>query len=143
MKVFIETVESPIAELIYNACGDVLSAREIKLIEHCQLLSHQVWVGSCDGEFVCAWGLAPPSLMSTHAYLWLYTTPAVKQHQFLFVRHSQRMVEHMLMRYDCIVGHVAADAEDSQRWLKWLGAEFLFPTGKLIPFRIKRTWPHP
>ncbi len=84
------------------------------------------------------WGLIPPTLMSNQAYLWLYTTDLVKEHQFLFVRYSQRMVEKLLEHYESIVGHVQVDAPRSRQWLKWLGAEFGNPKGSNIPFVIRK-----
>lgn len=102
------------------------------------LTSTELWVGMKDSELVCVWGLAPASLLSNQAYLWLYTLPALKGNEFLFVRHSQRAVEQMLERYSMIVGHTTAETEQVVRWLRWLGAKFGEPEGKFIPFTITR-----
>ncbi len=46
-------------------------------------------------EFVCCWGLIPPSFVSMQAYLWMWASPLLQEHQFVFIRHSQRQVEEM------------------------------------------------
>ncbi len=96
------------------------------------------WIGQVDGEGICVWGLIPPCLLSEKAYLWLWTSELAEQHTFLLVRYSQRMVEEMLKEFPIIVGHCEMKNHRAQRWLKWLGAEFDFPQGKLIPFIIRR-----
>lgn len=100
-------------------------------------MSGDIWTGYIDDRLVCWWGLIPPSLLSNQAYLWMHATDAVKEHQFLFVRHSQRVVERMLERYDTILGHCEIGASDSMRWLRWLGAEFHDPERNVIPFVIR------
>jgi hypothetical protein len=97
----------------------------------------QYLVGFADDDLVCIWGLAPPTLASDQAYLWLYTTPALKGHEFVFVRHSQRAVEEMLKTFSSIIGHCVVGADSSIRWLRWLGAEFGYPSKGLIPFVIR------
>ena len=115
-----------------------LSKADARIMETCVALSSDVWTGMIDGEVVCVWGVAPPSLMSQRAYLWLYTTDKVKEHQFSFVRHSQIVLEDLLNVYDLITGHCVIGQDNSIRWLKWLGAQFGEPDGKLIPFQIRR-----
>lgn len=100
--------------------------------------SKDVWTGSVDGKVACVWGIAPPSLMSNRAYMWLYTTDLVKEHQFTFVRRSQIEVEKLLETYDIIAGHCVAGSKRSMRWLKWLGATFSEPEGDLVPFQIRK-----
>ena len=99
--------------------------------------SSRVWMGYEDGKLLCLWGLIPPTLLSDRAYLWLFTTEHLKSHVFVFVRHSQRMVANMLEEFPLIVGHAAVDNDKAIRWLRWLGAKFLDPQGKLIPFEIR------
>ena len=97
-----------------------------------------VWVGKVDGEIACVWGLIPPTLISRRAYLWMYSTDAVADHKFVFVRHSQRVIEKMLERYDSIVGHCLVGARDSIRWVRWLGGVFGETNGHFMPFTIER-----
>ena len=106
-------------------------------VGQCLAMSQRVWEARVDGELACIWGLIPPTLMSTQAYLWLHTTEVAAEHTFLLVRYSQLWVQHMLETYPTIVGHVARDAKRSQRWLQWLGARLGRPDGKLIPFTIE------
>ncbi len=104
----------------------------------CVSSAGKLWTGFVDGELVCMWGLIPPSFLSEHAYLWLYTTPALAGNEFTFVRQSQIAVGKMLLEYRVIIGHAAANNERGIRWLKWLGAEFDDPIGQLIPFTIRK-----
>src|SRR5437879_6377789 len=115
-----------------------MEAKEQSIMQNCLQFTRHLWLGSVDGDIACIWGLIPPTLLSTQAYLWLYTTVLVKDHTFLFVRYSQRAVEEMLKEYPVIVGHCIVGNDQAVRWLKWLGAEFDVPDGKKIPFTILR-----
>ena len=99
--------------------------------------STRVWVGMDDGKIAAFWGIMLPTLISDRAYLWLYTTPALDNHKFVFVRQSQVWIKETLKEFPLIVGHALAGEDKSIRWLKWLGAKFLHPEGKLIPFEIR------
>ena len=134
MKVAIEKVD-------HFDLGDLnvsMSLTDIGIMEFCLKVSSMIYRGTVDGKVICIWGLVPSSLLSDRAYLWLYTTKEVEEHQFIFVRHSQRMIEEMLKQFDIIVGHAHIDAPRSIRWLKWLGATFSEPDGKRIPFVIRK-----
>lgn len=105
--------------------------------------STRVWAGLIDERLVAMWGLIPPTLMSDTAYLWLVTTKHLAQHQFLFIRYSQRAIDAMLEDYEEIVGHCLIENRRAQQWLRWLGAKFGEPIhGKVYPFTIRRhhTW---
>ena len=99
--------------------------------------STRVWVGMDDGKIAAFWGIMLPTLISDRAYLWLYTTPALNNHKFVFVRQSQVWIKETLKEFPLIVGHALAGEDKSIRWLKWLGAKFLHPEGRLIPFEIR------
>ena len=114
------------------------SSVEEKTMDYCLTMSTNVWAGFVDDRLACIWGVIPPSLMSNQAYLWLYTTDVIKEHQFLLVRHSQLVVDELLKEYSSIVGHVIMGSDKSFRWLKWLGARFGEPQGAGVPFRISR-----
>lgn len=107
-------------------------------MDYCLRMSTSLWCGIVEGKPVCAWGLIPPSLMSNQAYLWLFITELVREHTFIFVRYSQLAVEEMLEEFPLIVGHAHVERTKSIRWLRWLGAKFGEPQGKLIPFRIEK-----
>jgi hypothetical protein len=125
------------ARLLRDVMTD-LPTREANIMEFCTKSSVPLWRGEVDGQLACIWGLIPGSLLSNNAYIWLYTTDIVQEHQFVFVRYSQIMIQEMLKEYEFIVGNTEAGADRSIRWLKWLGAEFQQPKGKLIPFVIRR-----
>jgi hypothetical protein len=95
------------------------------------------WVGTDDDEVLCYMGLIPPTLLSDRAYLWLRITEAIPEHVFVFVRYSQRVIAEMLQDFPVIAGHCEASATKSIRWLKWLGADFGVPEGRLVPFTIR------
>jgi len=102
-------------------------------------MSEEVWLGMHDGKVACMWGLAPPTVISDRAYLWLLTTDLVEEHKFLFVRHSQVAVESALERYPVIVGHVEVGNTAAKRWLsRWLGAKFDDPEQGFVRFCIGR-----
>lgn len=109
-----------------------------KTMDFCLLMSTVIWAGFIDRRLACIWGVIPPTLMSSQAYLWLYTTDVIKGHEFILVRHSQLVIEEILEEYPSIVGHALMGADKSIRWLKWLGAKFGDPQGTGIPFRITR-----
>lgn len=115
-----------------------LSLSEIGILQFCQSMSAEVWSGYVDGKLICCWGLIPPTLLSNQAYLWMHSTPAVRDHQFLLVRHSQRIIEQVLDRYEKIIGDCQVGADDSIRWLKWLGAEFTDSNGLYTSFVIRK-----
>lgn len=123
-------------DLILSVRGGILTDIESKTLDACLGFATHLWVGSINDHMVCAWGLVPPTLLADEAYLWLYSTPAIVDHKFLFVRYSQRVIEEMLKIYPNIVGVTEIGARDSIRWLKWLGAKFDNPLGTHIPFHI-------
>ncbi len=107
------------------------------VLRDCMYRSVEVRVGMLDGVIACAWGLIPPTILSDTAWLWLITTDIVAEHKFLFVRHSQRYIEEALKEYPNIIGSAEVKNWSARRWLRWLGAEFGEPEGKMIPFIIK------
>lgn len=130
-------IASSISDLISFAASGKLEGKQLEMIEWCQSMSGEVWTGWVDDELVCIWGLITPTLISRQAYLWMYSTSAVQEHKFLFVRHSQRVIEQMLNRYESIVGHCLVGAKDSIRWVRWLGGVFDEANGPFMPFKIE------
>lgn len=96
------------------------------------------YVGFIDGEVACVYGLVPPSLMSDKVYLWLLTTDTVDKHKFVFIRHSQMVIERVLWDYDHIFGETIISDEKAIRWLRWLGAVYLPPQNGLRAFYITK-----
>lgn len=123
------------ADVIARSPVKHVAGAERKL-DHCIALSAVTWVGCVDEEVACVWGLVPPTLLSTQAYLWLITTDLVTEHPFLFVRHSQMVVKNILKEYPVITGHAGVGEDRSIRWLRWLGARMFDPDKGRIPFVI-------
>jgi hypothetical protein len=116
---------------------DIL-ATEKDNYDRCLMQSSNLWIARVDGKVICFWGLAPPTILSDSAHLWLYTVEAIKGHEFAFVRRSQIEIEEMLKLYPTITGYTDAHRTKAIRWLKWLGASFGEPEGQMIPFVIGR-----
>lgn len=129
-------VGTTISNFIDTFCGPALSTHDANIFDYCQSLG-EVYTGFVDDEFICCWGLIPPSFLSSQAYLWMWAPEPIK-HQFMFVRQSQMQVQRMLDRYETIVGHCRTSSYTAQRWLKWLGAEFEQPKDGVMPFVIRR-----
>ena len=107
-------------------------------MQACVLRSRNVSYASLNGETLAVWGLIPPTLLSTSAWVWLLTTRIAAEHKFLVVRYSQRWVEDALRLYDRLEGVVMVGNDSAVRWLRWLGAEFGEPIGRGMPFVIRR-----
>jgi hypothetical protein len=130
-----EAKKADLYDVLENSTVRIENSR--KVMDFCHNQSSMCWTGFVDDSPVCVWGLIPPSLLSDQAYLWLLTTPAVKDHRFIFVRHSQRWMQEMLKEYSIIVGHCQIGADESIRWLRWLGATFGEPQDNRLPFVIR------
>lgn len=138
MSVEIAPLSASISNLISFASGGTISSKQMEMLEWCQKMSAEVWSGWASGELIAIWGLIPPSLLSNQAYLWMHSTEAVRDHTFMLVRYSQRVMDVMLDRYETINGHCLTSASDSRHWVRWLGGEFGEPQGNVIPFTIRR-----
>lgn len=110
--------------LILSLVGDTLSENDVKLLHHYVNESDTTWVGVVDGDLVCAWGVIPLTLVSTQVYLWMYASPKLADHKFIFVRRSQQVLEQLFELYDTIVGHVDPANKQAVQWLTWLKADF-------------------
>lgn len=108
-----------------------------EILRECLYRSREVRFGLVDGDLACMWGLIPPTILSSTAWLWLVTTEIVAENRFLFIRHSQRWIEEALKIYPEIIGDCLLSNASAQRWLRWLGAEFHQPVGNRWPFTIR------
>jgi len=120
-------------DLILQMSGGVI---DHEVLYACTPASSDLWVGYVDGVPVCAWGLVPPSILSDRAYLWLFASERVDEHKFLFVRYSQRVMEHLKGLYPVLYGTCDLCNPRAIRWLQWLGAEFDPPVGDKALFHI-------
>lgn len=131
-------------DLIYLAHLSTLPELDQETMHRAIMNSSRIWCGSVDHKILALWGLIPPTLLSDTAYLWLFTTPRLSEHVFLFVRHSQRVIQTMLAEYPHIVGHAKVGNHKAIQWLRWLGAEFGEPINNdFLPFTIRASqkWP--
>lgn len=135
---FLDASRQDVENILYSTVYDKMTLDERAIMNQFIYVSQDLFVGNYAGEIACVWGLVPPTLLSTRAYLWLYCTPLVDEHKFLFIRQSQLAVEKMLEKYDTIVGHTTAGNELAIRWLKWLGATFSPSDGKKLDFTIRK-----
>lgn len=103
--------------------------------------SNDVWAGFYKDQLACVYGVLAQTLFDEKAYLWLTTNDLVKEHPFLFVRHSQMVVKKLLESHTVIAGHVSIKSPNSIRWLQWLGVELhrAETVNGLIPFELKRS----
>lgn len=124
-------------DLIFPDYLSMLSSIDQETMQRIMMNSSRVWVGEDDGKIIAVWGLVPPTLLSDVAYLWLYTTPHLRNHVFTFIRHSQRAVEEMLHEFPRIVGHTRINNHRGIQWLRWLGAKYGDPQGDFLPFTIE------
>ena len=140
MSIRVESISrSSLLEMITEAEGDRLTEEHAKYFDEFIRAATTTWVGLIDEKLIGAIGLIPPSLLSDRTYIWFYHSPElVQDHVFMFVRHSQRVVEELLKEYSVLYGHTEVRAKQSIRWLRWLGAEYGQPEGKMIPFVIRK-----
>jgi len=137
MTTTVVRIYTPISGFIEHHCGPILSGLDAGIMDYYQDLG-EAYAGFVDDDFVCCWGLVPPTFLSDEAYLWMWTFGPLA-HQFLFIRHSQIQVKKFLSRYDSIRGHCKLNAHSAQRWLRWLGAKFSEPVNGTRPFVINRS----
>lgn len=139
MSVVIERVpRASITDLISSQIEPSLDRIQLQHFKQFVLCSQTIWSCEIEGEFIGMWGTIPPTLLSDHTYLWVHTNEKVDGHTFVFIRHSQLAIAEILKEWPIVHGHAIMGARKSIRWLKWLGAEFDEPEGKLIPFVIRR-----
>lgn len=117
----------------------ISASNDVEILDRCLGVTQDLWVGWHNDAPVFAWGLIPPTLLSSSAYLWMISIDEAEEHQFVLVRHSQIAMKQMLERYETIIGHCEASAIRSIRWLKWLGAIFGPSDGTLVQFTIRKT----
>ena len=106
------------------------------------LMSEDSWVAKLDGQVVVCWGVIPPSILSSMAYVWVVASNDIGKHphvKFLFIRYSQRILEIMLQKYESLYGFCFPHESESIKWLRHLGAKFEDPHGGKILFRIRRS----
>lgn len=94
-------------------------------------------LGVHNDNVVYIFGIIAPSIMSDFGYLWMHVVDKAPRGSVVtLMRHSRETIAGLLEIYPMIVGHAT---EQSQRWLRWLGATFGEPLADgLIPFTFRR-----
>lgn len=129
-------VGSAFSSLISQAVRETLTDSEMIIMENAMIKSVDVWMVS-DGQMLGITGIAPDTLLAREAFIWNYTNPFNRRISAGAIRTTKMVVEHFLTRYDLLVGYCELSNAKSQRWVKWLGADFGQPNGQLIPFTIE------
>lgn len=135
-------VRKAIRKDLDQICKDLdLSDQDAEIMRKWYYNSVQVWAGFYKDHLACLYGTYSASFLSDVAYLWLTTNDLVREHPFLFVRHSQMIIAKLLESHKMIVGHVSNKSPDSIRWLEWLGVKLKRNEieNDMIPFELKRT----
>ncbi|MBZ5616240.1 MAG: hypothetical protein LAO23_19705 [Acidobacteriia bacterium] len=100
--------------------------------------SDQTFTVKVEGEVACVWGIIRLSILSGEGYLWFLSAEIAEEHKFVLIRRSQRTIEDLLKMYTKLIGDCLVTDRKAQRWMRLLGAEFDFPVGDLVPFKIER-----
>ena len=83
-----------------------------------------------DGEPLCLFGIAAPTILSTVGVPWILTTRNLPQHWRPFLRGSRKWIEQVRQEYALLVNCVDARYRLALDWLEWLG----FEIGEPEPF---------
>lgn len=137
MTVAIETVDkATAAALISSSNVHKLGEDEIEKFDRYLKATLVIWAGVRNNQPVNLWGVIPPTMLADVAYLWHYLLAPAEEHTFVLARHSRLAVERVLKHYPRLVGHCRMGDDEAQKWIRWLGGEFGYPSGDLIPFTI-------
>lgn len=133
------------ANEVFHKMEDIVAMTEVSAVPRAAEIMRRAlkqatscWVLMIWGKVACVYGIQTFSLISTRAYIWALTTKVVDEHKFIFIRQSRIVIEKLLEEYDPLIGETHINDLGAQRWLRWLGAEYDYPKGELIPFRITK-----
>lgn len=137
MGVLVEQVKGKkFIELISPAIYDLLKEEELKIMENAVEKSTSVCMVS-KGQMIGITGVAPDTLLSSSAFLWLYTNPFNERISVEVLKATRIVIKNFLADYPCLVGYCEVGNIKAQRWISWLGADFGRENGKLIPFKFE------
>lgn len=91
------------------------------LLGECVRTSVSAWVGLVDGEPICLFGLASPSLLSDTGIPWMIGTDGIDQYSKAFLRRSLWVVAMWRSDYPVLRNWVDVRNKTAIRWLRWLG----------------------
>lgn len=113
------------------------------LVESVQSSSHAwAWLGD-DGRVIAMFGVAPVSILSDTAIVWLLGSPSVDRHAVTFMRICRAYLDYISPTYPRLINYVDARYVRAVAWLRRLGfevadAEPLGPNGVLFHRLEKR-----
>ena len=138
MRAAIREISRPSAARLLEGTPEAKECTDRTRLSRALRRTDMLMAGYVDDELICIFGVIPPTLLSDEAYLWSYTFPSVKKFSFMFIRHSQLVIEELSKHYPIIKGETDRYNKNSIRWLKWLGAKFGPPHDGYLPFVIER-----
>jgi hypothetical protein len=80
-----------------------------------------------DDQIISMFGIAPESLVSDRATIWLLGSPAVQKIRFTFFRQSKPFIQRFLEEYPVLENWVDNRYIESIQWLQWCGADMYQP----------------
>lgn len=76
-----------------------------------------------DKRPVVIFGIFPISVLGNEASVWMLSTDELMLIKRRFVRHSRKIIEHMLSFYPILYNYVDVRNKESVKWLRWCGAK--------------------
>lgn len=76
-------------------------------------------------EPLAIYGLAPLCVLARTARVWIFGTRYIDDHKFAFCRASKVAVRCLAIHASVITNLIDAEDEPAQRWLKWLGGDYV------------------
>lgn len=83
--------------------------------------SRDAWVGTYEGEPLCAFGCGEWSVLSLMGMPWLLTSKNLEHHAITFMRETRRYMDDLKTRYLMLQNYVDARHEVAVRWIERIG----------------------
>jgi len=117
------SVRVEIFQISLEQFGNMIAGRsDAKIAMAAANMTSEIIVGLYNEQPACYIGLAPRTLLSDDAYIWLIVTEIGEAHSRLLARYSKGFIATALLKYPRLHGHCFTPA--AARWLNWLGAKF-------------------
>lgn len=84
-------------------------------------MSRECYAGVVDGEAVCIFGVAAPSMLSSTGVPWMLGTDKLERHANALMRVGRRAVAAWMRSYDLLENYVDSRNTKSIQWLCRLG----------------------
>lgn len=82
--------------------------------------SVDVCSATLDNELACIFGIIPVHVVPAIGFLWMMTTPKVEAQPFVFLRHSQLVLDQLMKKYERLETLVDASMDRSLNYIEWL-----------------------